>query len=136
MSQFNIFQKSVPVLTVMALSAALINSAQAVQFYKWIDKNGSTHYSQEHPGRNAVKIVKTVLVDDTPPPTATSPAPNPLSDQTTTATSQPENASTNPATQQTPQPAAQPPVLSMTPPPANKLIQPSQEQARPAFSQK
>lgn len=136
MSQFNLFHKSVPVLTVMALSAALINSVQAVQFYKWIDKNGSTHYSQEHPGKNAVKIVKTVLVDDTPPPIVTSSVPNPVSDQTTTTSNQPENASGNPTPQQTAQPVAQPPVLSITPPPANKLIQPSQEQTRPAFSQK
>jgi hypothetical protein len=130
MSQFNIFRSSASVLTGALLCAATLSSAQAVQFYKWIDKNGSTHYTQEHPGKNASKIIKTVLVDDTPPPASSTPTPASIATNAEQPSTAPDQA--NNSTSSVPQ--AQQPSVTITRPPANHLIQPSQEQSRPAFS--
>lgn len=57
---------------------ALFSSAHAATFYKWVDKAGSTHYTQTPPGRSAVRAAKKVYIDDqapsTPAPAANVPA--------------------------------------------------------------
>lgn len=143
MSYIKILHKFVPALTLIALTATTINSAQATQFYKWIDKTGTTHYTQEHPGKKAVKILKNVMTDDTPPPSvmpmtpaSTMPSGNPAEQNANPATNQQTNTSTpvDPAAQPAVAPQ-QAPSLIVTPPPQNRLITPTQEQSRPTFSQ-
>ena len=93
MSKPNLLQKTTVLLSVATLSAIMLSHAHAVQFYKWLDKNGSTHYTQEHPGQNASKILKTVLVDDTPSNSSPPPA----------ASNEPQNQLQNQPTMQQPQ---------------------------------
>ena len=155
------------VLMAVLGSAVLINSASADTFYKWVDKSGSTHYTQTPPPRNLAKKAKTVQVDSAPPPQSyannvnanTADANNPNNPNTAsglnaTQLAQAANSGAVPNAQPHPSvqnniaetnnrvPTSQPvqrsapaPVIQpITPPPANRLIQPSQSQVRPAFS--
>lgn len=137
----------------------LAQSASAETFYKWVDKAGSTHYTQTPPGKNSAKTAKKVYIDDLAPPTPVAPAntenntnnANTGNSNNGNATSvmdanQLANAATNgsvPNTngqQQAPQattaPQPQPVITPITPPPANRLIVPTQDQTRPAFSER
>lgn len=137
----------------------LAQSASAETFYKWVDKAGSTHYTQTPPGKNSAKSAKKVYIDDQAPPTPVAPAntenstnnANNGTSNSGNATSvmdanQLANAATNgsvPNTngqQQAPQATTasqpQPVITPITPPPANRLIVPTQDQTRPAFSER
>ncbi|XID74248.1 DUF4124 domain-containing protein [Alkanindiges sp. WGS2144] len=128
-------------------------TANAQAFYKWVDKDGSTHYTQTPPPGSRGKNIKRIVVDDMAPATPTaaretsadsasnSNAPGNSSQlaQAATAGSIPDNRQTpQPAPATTNQPSQQPtaniPVI--TPPPANRLITPEQEEVRPAFSER
>lgn len=150
---------SVFLFTVGLSTLVLAQSASAETFYKWVDKAGSTHYTQTPPGKNSAKSAKKVYIDDLAPPTpvATTNTENSTNNANTgnsnngNATSvmdanQLANAATNgsvPNTngqQQAPQattaPQSQPVITPITPPPANRLIVPTQDQTRPAFSER
>lgn len=137
----------------------LAQSASAETFYKWVDKAGSTHYTQTPPGKNSAKSAKKVYIDDQAPPTPVAPANTENStNNANTGTSNSGNATSvmdanqlaNAATngsvpntngqQQAPQattaPQPQPVITPITPPPANRLIVPTQDQTRPAFSER
>ena len=162
-----------PILMACLTTSLLLNQASAQTFYKWIDKAGSTHYTQTPPPGSLAKKAKTVQVDDATPAqnysnnssdatpnnvnTASGLNANQLAQAANSGTVpngqpnmqqppaqnnvQPSNnsngnpnnnrvPSTPPPQRITPPPALQ----SITPPPANRLIQPSQNQVRPAFS--
>ncbi|WP_034279130.1 DUF4124 domain-containing protein [Alkanindiges illinoisensis] len=156
LSRFFLFTASLTTLV-------LAQSASAETFYKWVDKAGSTHYTQTPPGKNSAKSAKKVYIDDLAPPTPVAPAntENSNSNANTGTTNgnsnsgnatsvmdanQLANAATNgsvPNTngqQQAPQtttaPQPQPVITPITPPPANRLIVPTQDQTRPAFSER
>lgn len=42
-------------------------SASAETFYKWVDKDGSTHYTQTPPTKKGAKATKKVFIDDMAP---------------------------------------------------------------------
>ncbi len=159
---------TLPILLACLGSALLINSASAQTFYKWVDKAGSTHYTQTPPPGNLAKKAKTVQVDETPVSqystnnsnangnttessnsnNATGLNSNQLA-QTANAGSIPDlpqnlsrptiNNNANNSTsnsQPTPRSAPSPAFQSITPPPDNRLITPSQDQVRPAFSER
>lgn len=119
-------------------------SASAETFYKWVDKDGSTHYTQTPPSKKGAKATKKVFIDDMAPAMPT-PAPNaanannpngqPATNQTSNMDSnQLATAATNgsvPASQSTVDSG----IIPITPPPAGGLITPDQSQIRPAFSE-
>ena len=162
-----------PILMACLTTSLLLNQASAQIFYKWIDKAGSTHYTQTPPPGSLAKKAKAVQVDDATPAqnysnnasdvtpnnanTASGLNANQLAQAANSGAvpngqpnmqqppaqnnAQPSNnsngnpnnnrvPSTPPPQRITPPPALQ----SITPPPANRLIQPSQDQVRPAFS--
>lgn len=168
-----------PILMACLTTSLLLNQASAQTFYKWVDKAGSTHYTQTPPPGSLAKKAKTVQVDDvTPAPNYS----NNTSNTNNASDAAPNNATTasglnanqlaqaansgavpngqpnmqqppaqnnvppsnslnaNPSNSRVtntppPQRITPPPVLqSITPPPANRLLQPSQDQVRPAFS--
>ena len=162
-----------PILMACLTTSLLLNQASAQTFYKWIDKAGSTHYTQTPPPGSLAKKAKAVQVDDaTPAQNYSNNASDATPNNVNTASglnanqlaqaansgavpngqpnmqqppaqnnAQPSNnsngnpnnnrvPSTPPPQRITPPPALQ----SITPPPANRLIQPSQDQVRPAFS--
>lgn len=137
----------------------LAQSVNAETFYKWVDKAGSTHYTQTPPGKNSAKSAKKVYIDDQAPPTPVAPANTENStNNANTGTSNSGNATSvmdanqlaNAATngsvpntngqQQAPQATTvsqpQPVITPITPPPANRLIVPTRDQTRPAFSER
>lgn len=127
-------------------------SAAAETFYKWVGKDGSTHYTQTPPGKNGVRSAKKVYIDDLAPPTPVAPANAENSNGTANSTptsvmdaNQLANAANNgsipnsngqqiPPAVTAPQP--QPVITPVTPPPANRLIVPTQDQTRPAFTER
>ena len=165
-----------PLLMACLTTSLLLNQASAQTFYKWVDKAGSTHYTQTPPPGSLARKAKTIQVDDAIPAqnynnnsSETNPSTTQNGDSNNTASglnsnqlAQAANSGSIPNTQpnmsqsSSAQPTAQnnaqpsnnrapntpppqritpPPALqSITPPPANRLIQPSQNQIRPAFS--
>lgn len=130
----------------------LVQSANAETFYKWVDKDGSTHYTQAPPRKTSVRSAKKVYIDDQAPatPAANMPA-NGENNNNTTGNSTPvmnanqlataANNASVPNVSNSAQPASSPaaPQQVITPiiaPPANRLIVPTQDQARPAFSER
>ncbi len=50
----------------MSLSFTFTPYAQAQNFYKWVDANGSTHYTTTPPPKNAKKLGSVNTINDTP----------------------------------------------------------------------
>lgn len=139
--------KTAPLIKAALLAASFglclgSTSVSAETFYKWIDKDGSTHYTQTPPTKKGAKATKKVFIDNMAPTTPT-PAPN---------TANTNNPNGQPATNQTsnmdsnqlataanngavPSSAPQTTLTSITAPPAGGLITPDQSQIRPAFSE-
>lgn len=118
-------------------------SASAETFYKWVDKDGSTHYTQTPPSKKGAKATRKVFIDDMAPASST-PATNavnantpngqPASNQTSNMDSnQLATAATN-GSVPTPQTTTNSGITAITPPPAGGMITPDQSQIRPAFS--
>lgn len=88
-------------------------TTQANQFYKWVDQNGSTHYTLTPPPANAKRLPSVMTYDDkpryTPPPIApTEPKPEPEALSQSTTENNPEQSNiplptTHSPNQQTPQ---------------------------------
>lgn len=139
------------------------NVMAADTYYRWVDKDGSTKYTLTPPPKRTGKAVRTVKVDTTPVMASTAPVnnngqqnPNPNSadaQQTAsanaalnghqptqnqqangqgTATPSPNSAAINNTAPPNSVPAA-PAITAITPPPANRVIVPTQAEARPVF---
>ncbi len=111
-------------LPVLMISAALLGSTSsfAKQYYKWVDRNGSTHYTTTPPPKSAIKKGKVETygwksAGSTAPATATTAAQNPAEKNPAVATTTPNDKAqpaqgTNTTSQTTPavnQPPAQTP---------------------------
>lgn len=55
----------------LSMLCALSTSSFAQSFYKWVDDNGSTHYSDTVPPNHFKKAKKIQTINDTPSGTAT-----------------------------------------------------------------
>ncbi|RYY80447.1 MAG: DUF4124 domain-containing protein [Moraxellaceae bacterium] len=126
----------------------VMQAASAETFYKWVDKDGSTHYTQTPPGKNGVKSAQKVYIDDLAPPTPVALAntengnsngnPTSVMDSNQLANAANNGSVPNGSGRQIPQsmPQSQPMITPITPPPANRLIVPTQDQSRPVFSER
>lgn len=148
-----------PILATCIGSLLFLNSVSAQTYYKWVDKAGSTHYTQTPPPGSLARKAKAVQVDETPVPQyASNNQSNNLETNNGSNTSvlnanqlaQAANAGSVPnsppqvAQPTNPQPMVQPAPRQnnvngrsrpITPPSANRLITPTQDQSRPAFSE-
>ncbi len=154
------FKKPISMLTSTLMTRGFILAASlgallwshgvaAETFYKWVDKDGSTHYTQTPPGKNGVRSAKKVYIDDLAPPTPVATTNSENRDGNLTSTmdaNQLANAANNgsipnsngqqiPQTVTVPQSQPQQVITPITPPPANRLIVPAQDQVRPVFSE-
>lgn len=129
----------------VGLSGYLMSASVAAEtFYKWIDKDGSTHYTQTPPTKKGAKATKKVFIDDMAPASPT-PAPNaanannpngqPATNQTSNMDSNQLATAANNGSVPTAQTTSNSGIIPITPPPAGGLITPDQSQIRPAFSE-
>ena len=81
------------ILVALGLSSVVISSnLQAQNFYKWVDKNGSTHYTLSPPPAYAKKITKVrTYYDQVSPSLVTAP-------QQTTPNTEAQNSARNTTT--------------------------------------
>ena len=80
-------------LFALTLGLSLSSLGHAQNFYKWVDANGSVHYSDTAPTNKKVKVEKIGTYNDTPSGSSYQPpAQNPAEQQ-----AQPENKETAPA---------------------------------------
>lgn len=50
----------------LTISSLVATQSQAQKFHKWVDKNGSTHYTLTPPPTNAKRLGQIATYDDTP----------------------------------------------------------------------
>lgn len=115
------------ITTLLFCSVAMfaIHTQAAEKYYKWIDQQGTTQYTQDPPPANARKVLKSVVVSHHIPMTTPSHSP-----ETATPTTAP-NVKTNaaaPATSTPEAPSAASP--NQSPSPTNQITDTPPEPAR------
>lgn len=69
--------RAVSILCITIGLCSTISGHADTHFYKWVDKKGTTHYTQTPPPKAARHIKKVATYNDTPSVRSTAPAPTP-----------------------------------------------------------
>lgn len=87
---------------VISLTSGFSTSLYAQKFYKWMDANGSTHYTTTPPPKNARNVSQVHTYNDNSRSTSTTTPPPSTSPQPTSTPSEPKSSRPAPAKPEAP----------------------------------